>query len=170
MYQILNFLAQGLNKLEYKKIKSKFIMFVFSFYFFNAIIIHILLPLFWTEIELFNIETLYVSYINIEYEPNLQQYITFLYKNIIIFNIIFLFQYVYCYIIQNLYILQYLKIKQYEKTFIFFISFSLFFLHSDVSQASLFCLIIISYFFIISKILKFYLLLKYKKQKQIINL
>ena len=170
LYQILNFLVQGLNNLEYKKIKKSFIIFILFFYFFNYLIICITLPFFWTEIELFNTETLYFSYINIEYEPNLQQYIAFLYKNIIILNILFFSQCLYTNVITKISILQYLKIKPYEKIIIFFIIFSLFFLQSDFSQALIFSLILLFYFFSISKILNFYLLLKYKKQKQIINL
>ena len=170
LYQLLQFLSQGLTTVEHKKVQKSLISFITWFYFFNFLIICFLLPFFWTEIELFNTETLYFSYINIYYEPNLQQYIFFLYKNVIILNFFFFFQYVYTYIVKNLTILTYLKVKQYEKTFVFFIVVTLFFLHTDIFQAFIFSLLLLLYYFIFSKFLKHYLLLKYKKQKQIITL
>lgn len=170
LYQILQFLSQGLTKLEYKKAQQNFIGFIIWFFFFNFLIICFLLPFFWTEIELFNIETLYFSYVNIEYEPNLQQYIIFLYKNVIVLNFFFFLQYIYTYIVKNFTIFTYLKLKQYEKTVVFFIIATLFFLHSDIFQAFIFSLMLLLYYFIFSKFLKYYLLLKYKKQKQIITL
>jgi len=170
LYQILNFLAQGLHNLEYKKLKIGFINFIILFYSFNFLIICFFLPFFWKEIELFNIETLYFSYINIEYEPNLQQYINFLYNNVILFNFIFFFQYLYIYYTKNIFILQYLKLRPYEKLILFFILFSFFFLQSDFLQALIFSLMLLIYFFTVNKIIKFYLLLKYNKNTQIINL
>src|SRR5574343_99404 len=132
LYQILHFLTQGLNKIEYSSIKRNFLLFIITFYIFNILIICFLLPIFWKEVELFNIETLYFSYLNIEYEPNLHQYITFLYNNTIILNIVFFIKFIYFYIIKNINIKTYLKLIPYEKPSIIFIYITDLLLYTDI--------------------------------------
>ena len=166
LHQVSQFLISGLSVAESKNLQIKKLKIIFFFYIFNSCLIIFFLPLFWQELELFNVEILYFSYLNVEYEPNLQKYILFLFKTTFLFNIFFIFQHFYVYLIKNQDIKKYLALLQYEKTVVFFLVFFLISITAELFQGLFICVFFLFYFVIFNTTIKIKLLLKYKKQKQ----
>ena len=149
--QIYNFIESALLEIEKKQIYFKLKFNFFLFYIINIIFIFIVLPNIWYYLEQFNNILILNSLLNIEYEPNLINFINFLITFLIFFNFFFIFSIVYFLLVHNLSLNYYLKNEKLLNLFFYFIFFMVFILFFEITFN---LLIFIIYFFILSRLIK----------------
>lgn len=170
--QIFWFVSSGASIVENKKTKKIINIFCFNYFIITFILISFIFPLLWLIFEYLSQKFIYLSYLNIEYEPNFANYFFFLFhsiKNIQIFLIVYIYLLFMLLIIPiKNYIININLINIVLYTLIFF-SFSLNFLTIEVCISIFIILVLFDKCIYLNKILKYKKLLYANKKKNLFN-
>lgn len=173
IFQILFFCYSGLYSIEYKKINSVVLVSILFYYILNILNIFFIFPYLWYFIEYLSLILSNYTEMNVEYEPNLLNYLNFIYKFSLITNFVYIiFQIFFIYFkLKNFE--YYVLYEKYTSIFIrvFFLLILIFLIEFDF-----FTLFFSLIFFLVIEIIKLILLivsifnLKRKKSLYSINL